>query len=166
MENKPVIGVIGTASSNDASIIELAFEVGCEIARRDAVLLCGGLGGVMEAACRGAKKEGGITIGILPGYSTSEANPFVDYRIATGLGEARNLIIVLSSSALVACGGGAGTLSEIAFALKHGKPLAGLRTWQLKDGSGKEAFFPQFGSAQEAVAYLFKCLEVEVDRRV
>jgi hypothetical protein len=164
MENKPIIGVIGTASSNDASIIELAFKVGCEIARRGAVLLCGGLGGVMEAACRGAKKEGGITIGILPGYSASEANPFVDHRIVTGLGEARNLIIVLSSSALVACGGGAGTLSEIAFALKHGKPLAGLRTWQLKDGSGKEAFFPQFESAQEAVAYLFKCLEVEVDR--
>ncbi|BER93057.1 TIGR00725 family protein [Atrimonas thermophila] len=160
MENKPIIGVIGTASSHDTSIVELAFEVGCEIARRGAVLLCGGLGGVMEAACRGAKEEGGITIGILPGSSVNEANPFVDYRIATGLGEARNLIIVLSSSALVACGGGAGTLSEIAFALKHGKPLAGLRTWQLRSGSGQEGFFPQFESAREAVAYLFKCLEV------
>jgi uncharacterized protein (TIGR00725 family) len=95
------------------------------------VVVCGGLGGVMEAACRGAKGAGGTTIGILPGVDRSAANPFVDVAIPTGLGEARNALVVRAADALIAVGGGYGTLSEIAFALKAGKRVAGIGTWEI-----------------------------------
>ena len=94
--------------------------------------MCGGLGGVMEAACRGAKGGGGSTIGILPGTERSAANAFVDVAIPTGLGEARNALVVLAADALIAIGGAYGTLSEIAFALKAEKPVAGLGTWDVE----------------------------------
>ena len=94
-------------------------------------MVCGGLGGVMEAACRGAKGGGGTTIGILPGTDRAAANPFVDFAIPTGLGEARNALVVRAADALIAVGGAYGTLSEIAFALKAGKPVAGLGTWDV-----------------------------------
>ncbi len=93
--------------------------------------MCGGLGGVMEAACRGAKEAGGTTIGILPGTDRAAANRFVDFAIPTGLGEARNALVVRAADALIAVGGAYGTLSEIAFALKAGKPVAGLGTWDV-----------------------------------
>jgi uncharacterized protein (TIGR00725 family) len=96
------------------------------------VLVCGGLGGVMEAACTGAKGGGGTTIGILPGTDRAAANPFVDFAIPTGLGEARNALVVRAADALIAIGGGYGTLSEIAFALKAGKPVVGLGTWEIE----------------------------------
>jgi uncharacterized protein (TIGR00725 family) len=96
------------------------------------VLICGGLGGVMEAACRGAKQTGGTTVGILPGDDRSAANPYVDIVIPTGLGEARNAIVVRSADALIAIGGAYGTLSEIAFALKAGKRVVGLGTWEVE----------------------------------
>jgi len=131
-----IIGVIG-AGFCSAEIAALAEEVGREIARRGAVLVCGGLGGVMEAACRGAKAEGGLTIGILPGTNRHEANPYVDIPIVTGLGEARNVIVVRTAQAVIAVAGEYGTLSEIAYALKFGIPVIGLRTWQLFQG-GKE----------------------------
>lgn len=105
--------------------------MGRELASRGAVLVCGGLGGVMEAACRGAKGGGGTTIGILPGTDRAAANPFVDFAIPTGLGEARNALVVRAADALIAVGGAYGTLSEIAFALKAGKPVAGLGTWDV-----------------------------------
>ena len=108
-----------------------AHAVGREIARAGAVVVCGGLGGVMAAACRGAKKDGGTTIGILPGGDRSAANEWVDVAIATGLGEARNALIVRAADALIAVGGGFGTLSEIALALTAGKPVVGLGTWSL-----------------------------------
>jgi len=95
------------------------------------VLVCGGLGGVMEAACRGARDAGGRTVGILPGADRSAANRFVDVAIPTGLGEARNALVVRSADALVAVGGGYGTLSEIALALKAGKPVVGLDSWDI-----------------------------------
>jgi uncharacterized protein (TIGR00725 family) len=95
------------------------------------VLVCGGLGGVMEAACRGAKAEGGTTVGILPGPSRADANEHVDVALATGLGEARNALVVRAADALVAIGGEYGTLSEIALALKAGTPVVGLGTWEL-----------------------------------
>jgi uncharacterized protein (TIGR00725 family) len=119
----------GTAD-NEAE--ELAFKAGSLLAKRGAVVVTGGLGGSMEAACRGAKKERGATIGILPGSSRDEANSFVDVAIATGMGEARNALIVRTVDALIAVGGGFGTLSEIAFALKLGKPVVGLGTWELR----------------------------------
>jgi uncharacterized protein (TIGR00725 family) len=105
--------------------------VGRELASRGVVLVCGGLGGVMEAACRGAKGGGGTTIGILPGTDRAAANPFVDFAFPTGLGEARNALVVRAADALIAVGGAYGTLSEIAFALKAGKPVAGLGTWDV-----------------------------------
>ena len=95
------------------------------------MLVCGGLGGTMEAACRGAKQAGGTTVGLLPGESRSDANPFVDVAIPTDLGEARNALVVRAADAVVAVGGGYGTLSEIALALRAGKRVVGLGTWEI-----------------------------------
>lgn len=124
------IGVIG-ASECDRELAGLAEEVGRRIAEAGTVLVCGGLGGVMEAACRGAKSAAGLTVGILPGADRREANPYVDVAIASGIGEARNLAIIRTSDALIAVGGSYGTLSEIGFALRMGKRVAGLRTWEI-----------------------------------
>ena len=101
------------------------------LAERGAVVVCGGLGGTMEAACRGAKQAGGTTVGLLPGGSRSDANPFVDVAIPTGLGEARNALVVRAADVVVAVGGGYGTLSEIALALKAGKRVVGLGSWEI-----------------------------------
>jgi len=96
------------------------------------VLVCGGMGGGMEAACRGAKAEGGTTLGILPGDDRAAANPWVDVAVATGLGEARNALVVRAADAVIAVEGGYGTLSEIALALRAGVPVAGLGTWEIE----------------------------------
>jgi len=127
---KTRIGVIG---ANHASVDECktAEEIGKEIAKRGGILVCGGLGGVMEAACRGAKSEGGLTIGIIPGFSKSDANPYVDIPVVTGMSHARNIIVVRSSDAIIAIGGSYGTLSEIAFALKLEIPVIGISTWEV-----------------------------------
>ncbi len=128
------IAVIGSAAC-DEETAALAQAVGREIARRDAVLVCGGRGGVMEAACRGAKAVGGLTVGILPGTDRAEANPYVDVPIVTGLGEARNAVVVRCADAVIAVSGGYGTLSEIGLAVKMGKPVVGLATWKFdRDG--------------------------------
>lgn len=124
-----VIGVIGESRFSDAAHEALAEEVGRRIAAAGCTLICGGLGGVMEAACRGSRTAGGMTIGILPGSDRKEANAFVDVAVATGMGQTRNTIIVLTADALIAIGGGYGTLSEIGFALRQGRPVVGLRTW-------------------------------------
>ena len=108
-----------------------AEQVGALLARAGAVLVCGGLAGVMEAACRGARGEGGVTVGILPGADRTAANPHVSVAIATGLGELRNGLVVRASDALIAVGGEFGTLSEIALALKLGKRVVGLSSWEL-----------------------------------
>jgi uncharacterized protein (TIGR00725 family) len=110
----------------------MAESVGRLVAQRGAALVCGGLGGVMEAACRGARAEGGSTIGILPGLDRSAANPHVQVAIATGLGEARNALVVRAADCLIAVGGAYGTLSEIALALKAGKRVVGLNTWEIE----------------------------------
>jgi uncharacterized protein (TIGR00725 family) len=116
----PFIGVIG-AGSCSPHIEELACEVGREIARHGGVLVCGGLGGVMAAAARGAKEAGGYTVGILPGPSMTDANASIDFPVATNMGHARNAIIVCTAEVLIAVTGGFGTLSEMALALKMGK---------------------------------------------
>lgn len=147
-----VIGVIG-ASSCDADISALAEGVGRRIAERGGILVCGGLGGVMEASARGARQAGGLTIGILPGGDPAAANPFIDVPVATGIGLARNVVIVRTAGALIAVSGGYGTLSEIAHALALGKPVIGLQTWaQIPE-------IQQVGSADEAVAAAFRCAE-------
>ncbi len=124
------IGVIGDAVCSE-KVMNLAEEVGREIAKRKGVLICGGLTGVMEGAARGAKKEGGLTIGIIPSESADDANPFIDIPIVTGLRDARNIIVVRSSEAIIAIHGKYGTLSEIAFALKFNVPVIGLHTWDI-----------------------------------
>jgi uncharacterized protein (TIGR00725 family) len=129
-EKKRFIAVIGGSDCTPEEA-RLAEEVGRELARKDAILVCGGLGGVMEAACRGASAGGGLTIGILPGGSRQTANQYVKIPIATNLGEARNVIVVKSAEAVIAIGGGYGTLSEIGHALRNGTPVVGLNTWSL-----------------------------------
>jgi uncharacterized protein (TIGR00725 family) len=124
------IAVVGGASCS-AEVAAMAEEVGRGLAEQGAVLICGGLGGVMEAACRGAKSAGGLTIGILPGDNRHTANPYVDLPIVTGMGYARNVIIVRSAQAIIAVDGSYGTLSEIAHALQSGVPVIGLGTWSL-----------------------------------
>jgi uncharacterized protein (TIGR00725 family) len=126
----PWIAVVGPgrAEPHEAAWAE---EAGAAIAEASAVLVCGGLGGVMEAACRGARSRGGTTVGLLPGFDREDANGWVLLAIPTGLGEARNALIVRAADALVAIGGAWGTLSEIALALKAGKPVIGLDTWEL-----------------------------------
>jgi uncharacterized protein (TIGR00725 family) len=126
-----VIGVIGESEFSDPSLQTLSEEVGALIARAGHLLVCGGLSGVMEAACRGAKSAGGQTVGILPGTDRREKNAFVDIAIPTGLGQARNVIIALSSDVVIAIGGGFGTLAEIGHALRLGRPVIGLRTWDV-----------------------------------
>lgn len=125
-----MIGVIGAAEAT-AQESEIAEEVGKEIAKRNGTLVCGGLGGVMEAACRGAKSKGGLTVGIIPGFSASDANPYVDIPIVTAMSHSRNIIIIRSSSAVIAIGGSYGTLIEIAAALKLGIPVIGINTWEV-----------------------------------
>ena len=122
------IGVIG-GSEADEKTRRLARDVGREIARRGHVLVCGGLGGVMEAAAGGAKEEGGFTIGVLPTGRRADANPHIDVAIATDMGHARNAIIANTSDALIAVGGSYGTLSEISFGLKLGKVVVSLESW-------------------------------------
>jgi uncharacterized protein (TIGR00725 family) len=128
MARAPVIAVIG-AGDAPADVLELARHAGAEIAARGATLVCGGRGGVMAAAARGARERGGHTIGILPGYDATEANPHIEFAIATGMGEARNAIVVGSAAAVIALAGEGGTLSEIGLALKLGRPVVALRSW-------------------------------------
>jgi uncharacterized protein (TIGR00725 family) len=128
MKRRPVVAVIGAGDAPPA-VCKLAFEVGREIAHRDAVLINGGLGGVMESAAEGARKEGGHTIGVLPGYERGAANRHIEFAIATGIREARNAVIVASADAVIALRGEGGTLAEIGFALKFGKPVVALDSW-------------------------------------
>jgi hypothetical protein len=125
-----IISVIGGGDPTpDAAV--LAEEVGAELARRGATVVCGGLGGVMQAVCRGAKSAGGTTIGILPGSDPGDANRWVDIPICTGLGYARNVIVVKTGRAVIAVDGSYGTLSEIGHALGDGIPVVGLGTWSI-----------------------------------
>jgi uncharacterized protein (TIGR00725 family) len=126
----PYVAVVGPgrATAEQATAAE---EVGRALAEAGSLVVCGGLGGVMEAACRGAKSGGGTTLGILPGADRSQANEFVDVAVATGLGEARNALVARAADVLIAVAGEYGTLSEIALALKTGKPVVGLDTWEI-----------------------------------
>ena len=142
MINKKFIAVIGGGQPSKEEA-QLAEEVGRELARRDAVLVCGGLSGDKEAVCRGAQSEGGSTIGILPGESQQAANPYVQIPIVTGIGYARNIAVVKSAQAVIAIGGSYGTLSEISHALQSGIPVIGLNTWSLsKNGRQDNSIIP------------------------
>jgi len=149
-EKKKFIAVIGGGQCS-AQEAKLAEAVGRELARRGAILVCGGLGGVMKAACKGASSEGGTTIGILPGDSRRQANPYVRIPIVTNIGYARNVIVVKSAQAVIAIGGSHGTLSEIAHALQDNTPVIGLNTWSLSRNGQPENSIILAQDAAEAV---------------
>jgi len=145
-----IIAVIGNSSCSPKEA-KLAETVGELLAQQGVTVICGGLGGVMEAVCRGAKSKGGLTVGILPGQDPSTANPWVDIPVVTGIGEARNVAVVKSAQAVIAIGGSYGTLSEIAYALKSGIPVIGLNTWSLSRNGRDDDSIIRVQSATEAV---------------
>ncbi len=145
----PYIGVVGAGlPAARPEDLHNAEEVGRRVAEAGGVVVCGGLGGVMEASCRGARSAGGLTVGLLPGTERRGANPFVDVAIPTGLGELRNGLVVRTADALVAVGGEWGTLSEIALAVKTGTPVVGLGTWPLERDEIAQAVDPADAVAQ------------------
>lgn len=144
-----MIAVIGAGTCDEALAAD-AREVGTLLARRGFAVACGGLGGVMAAVCRGARAAGGTTLGILPGPDPDAANPDVDIVLPTAMGEMRNVLVVRAGRAVVALGGGWGTLSELAFARKLGRPVIGLGTWRLPDDGIEHVDTPQ--AAVDAVA--------------
>lgn len=162
MSSHPVwVAVVGPgdAAPKARSVAE---RVGRELARRDAVLVCGGLGGAMEAACRGAKSAGGTTVGLLPGLERAAANEHVDIALPTGIGELRNGLIVRAADALIAVEGEFGTLSEVAFALASGVPVVGLSTWRLLKEGGEARGVVEAASPEDAVE---RALEAAARRR-
>ena len=132
MTERVLIGVVGSGEE-DPELSRVAEELGAQIAGRGAVLVNGGLGGVMLASAKGSKRAGGLTVGILPGRDVKEANPYIDIPIPTGMGEMRNALVVRASMGIIAVGGGYGTLSEIALALKTGKPVVGINSWEVSE---------------------------------
>ena len=145
-----LIGVIG-GNEAEADVLAVAYEIGRAIGSRGHVLVCGGRGGVMREACRGAKEAGGLTVGILPGEDLADANEFLDVPVVTGMGPGRNIVVARTANALIAIGGAYGTLSEIAFGLMLGRPVVGLGTWELRSGLGREPPIVRVGNAEEAV---------------
>lgn len=147
---KKFVAVIGGRACSPEEW-EAAEKVGRELARQGAAVICGGTGGVMEAACKGAASEGGITIGILPGETRQMANPYVNIPIITGMGYSRNVIVVKSAQAVIAIGGSFGTLSEIAHAVQSNIPVIGLNTWSLARNGQTDSTIVTANSPSEAV---------------
>jgi len=147
---EPYVAVVGPSAGTPAELA-LGEAVGRGLAEAGAVLVCGGMGGVMEAAAGGAMKAGGKTVGILPTSSRLEGNPYLTIAVATGMGEARNAIVVRTADVVIAVHGEFGTLSEIALALKMGKPVVGLSTWELAKGGRPVDAVIRAGTPEEAV---------------
>lgn len=137
------------------SLADVAFEVGRGVAERGAVLICGGLSGVMEHAARGAHAAGGLTVGLLPGDDPDEANQYIDIAIATSSGHARNAMLARTADGVIAIGGGLGTLSEIALALRNGRPIIGIKTWRFDRDQRTEPALPEAASPKEGLDWLF-----------
>ncbi|MDQ4125518.1 MAG: TIGR00725 family protein [Actinomycetota bacterium] len=145
----PYVAVVGAGEAGE-DLERVAEQVGQGLAESGAILLCGGLTGVMEAACRGCRAGGGTSVGILPGDDRRAANQFVDVALATGMGEMRNALIVRAADVVIALGGEYGTLSEVAFALKTGRPVVGYDTWDLSSGTASDGIV-RVDSADDAV---------------
>lgn len=156
----PLIGVCGT-SRGDPATDDLAERVGGLIAARGGIVVCGGLGGVMAAAARGAARAGGFSIGLLPGDTPEDAAADVSLAIPTGMGEMRNMLIVRACPVIIAIGGAYGTVSEIALALRNGRPVIGLETWEIRPPGGHIADpgIRRAASADEAVAMAFAAID-------
>lgn len=150
MDRVRFVSVIGGEECSHEEA-QLAEEVGRVLAQRGVTVICGGRRGVMEAVCRGAASQGGTTVGILPGNSRREANPYVKIPVVTGIGYARNVIVAKSGQAVIAVGGHYGTLSEIAYALEDGIPVIGLGTWSLSQGDNEDSSIVVASSVAEAV---------------
>lgn len=151
MPRKIIIGVIGGGDTASEEGLRMAEEVGYLIARADAVLVCGGLNGVMQAAAKGAKRGGGLTLGILPSGNKADANPYIDLPVATAMSTARNLVIVRTADALIAINGSYGTLSEMAHAFDLGKTVFALRTWPMEKAGVEPDLFVPVATPREAV---------------
>ena len=151
-KRKPVVAIIG-AGKCSKKLRDMAAEAGKYVAEHGGVVVCGGMGGVMEGAARGAHEAGGVTIGVLPTTDRADANEFIQYVIPTGFGEARNAIVVRCADAVLAFPGKYGTLSEMAFALKAGKPLVSVSAWKLGDN------IEQVDDPLEAAARAFELAE-------
>jgi uncharacterized protein (TIGR00725 family) len=153
-----IIAVIGTRKPSPEEA-KLAEEVGRELARNGVILICGGLGGVMEEVCRGARAEGGLTIGVIPGDDRKSANRYVQIPIVTGIGYARNVVVVKSAQAVIAVGGGYGTLTEIGYALDSKIPVIGLGTWKISRNNQLDKSIIRARNAQEAVSKALKLIK-------
>ena len=154
----PYIAVCGPADATEEEI-EWAEEIGRLIAEAGAILVCGGLGGVMDAAAHGARRAGGKTVGLLPGDTRAGASKYLSVAIPTGLGEGRNALVVRAADAVIAVSGEFGTLSEIAFALKAGKPVIGLHTWHLEKSGKKVSVIHRARTPADAVELTLKLLD-------
>ena len=163
VQGKICIAVIG-GSCPTSNELKAAEEVGRRLAQRGVVLVCGGLGGVMEAACRGASSESGVTVGIIPGDSRRAANPYVQIAIVTGIGYARNVAVVKSAHSVIAIGGSYGTLTEIGHALQSGIPVVGLNTWTISRDGRDDPSIILAGGPVEAVEVAFEEAQGTVKR--
>jgi uncharacterized protein (TIGR00725 family) len=149
------VSVIGASTGAD-EILRDAEAVGRGIAEAGAILVCGGRTGVMEAASKGASEAGGTVIGVLPGLSAADANPYISHAVATGIGQARNLAVVASGEAIIAIGGEWGTLSEIAFARRLERPVVAIRSWTLRNQAGTDLGIVEASTPEEAVELALK----------
>ena len=157
-KQRPMVSIVGGAhcSSAEANIAE---EIGRKLASAGIDIVCGGRGGIMEAVCKGAMSAGGRTIGILPSADGQDANSYLSVAIPTGLGQARNIIVAIAGQVVIAIGGSYGTLSEIAFALKHGKLVIGLDTWDTPTRPGLEVGIHQAESVDEVIETALNAIE-------
>lgn len=149
-KRRPVVAVVGGSRCTPEEA-ELAREVGRLLAEAGAAVVCGGYGGVMEAVAQGVREKGGLAVGLLAGATAEGANPYLSLALPTGMGEMRNALIVRAAESVIAIGGGYGTLSEIALALRLGKPVIGLGTWEFRGPSGGPDPVLRVGTAAEAV---------------
>ncbi len=166
MIQRPIAIAVCAPGEAAPEVIAIAEAIGAEIARAGCVVVTGGLGGAMEAACRGAKAQNGTTIGILPGYDHAAANPSVDHIICTGLGQARNTLVVATAHAVIAVGGGVGTLSEIALALRLGRPVVAIGEWAAVFMEQIAAEALAGGSPVPGTLYLAETVESAVEAAV
>lgn len=166
MTRRPLAIAVCAPNEAASEVLAIAEAIGAEIARAGCILVTGGLGGAVEAACRGAKAQNGTTLGILPGYDHAAANPWVDHVICTGLGQARNTLVVATGNAVIAVGGGVDTLSELAIALRLGRPVVAIGEWAAVFMEQIAAEALSGGSPVPGTLYLAETVETAVEAAI